>query len=826
MAGSDCGDALKNAFRGRGKLSEREIEIITNEIAARYAGRQGGLNMRDQEFIKIAKEVAASVREAATIDRRNTRINVGVKQRLLDMARDGAKLYNDPSLGLEAALVGINRPISGGRNSADGRGLSLFEQYMGMMMADLKRGNLLPHLNTGYLDREIARALEKITKPEAQGSTSELANQIAEIIHKHRKLAFDRENRVGAWRKMLPGYIASQMWDMSKIRKAGFEAWRDFVLPRLDHERTFKGANPELFLKEAYRTLANGEQLSFKEPQIDLDLTFKGPGNLAKRASQHRVLHFKDADAWMDANTEFGRGTMREAILSEFHVTARDTALMETFGTNPRAMFEDVRDTLKREFSGDPKVADQLDRGLLLAEARVVFGDAEAPSNPSIASFGQGARAWISGAKLGGAVISSFSDLAFKAAAIRYMNGGGILTPFAHSFATFFEGMGKQAKEIADLIGAGLDGQSGDIARFTGTEAHAGTGSKALRIFFKWNLLTPWTDANKRGLGLYTSRMLASHADKVFDQLPDHMKFLLNLFEIDAPKWEVARQATATMQDGKTYLLPHLLRELDNEVFMKHGLDPVSGRDGLDTAIRTLFADITELGVPTPGARERAMLTWGLRPGTIEGEAVRFVGQFKNFPLTVVSKNLGRLRYGNPGGTADKAGLAMLLASTAVLGYASMTVKQILRGQTPRDPLDYKTWIAAFVQGGGAGIYGDFLLGETNRYGRSLLDTLAGPGLGTISDIDELRARLMAGDDVAANALRLAINQAPFINMFYTRTALDYLILYQLQEMANPGYLQRREHNLKKEQGVTYMLPKPSSVIPRGGGNRIFEGVR
>jgi hypothetical protein len=280
------------------------------------------------------------------------------------------------------------------------------------------------------------------------------------------------------------------------------------------------------------------------------------------------------------------------------------------------------------------------------------------------------------------------------------------------------------------------------------------------------------------------------------------------------------------MDDGQTYLLPHLLREMDNEAFMRHGLDPVTGRDGLETAIRTLFTDIEELGVPTPGARERALLTWGTKPGTPEGEALRWIMQFKQFPTTVVSKNLGRLRYGNPGGTADKLGLAMLFASTIALGYAAMSAKALFKGQTPRDPTDYRTFIAAFVQGGGAGIYGDLLFGETNRYGRSLLDTIAGPGLGLVSDVDELRARIMAGDDVAATALRLAMNQAPFLNLFYARGALDYLILYQLQEMANPGYLKRREKTLLKEQGQTFLLPKPSSTIPSGGGGRIFEGLR
>lgn len=832
---ADCGDVLATMFARRGNLSPQEIRFITEEFQRRGQGAQAGLDMPDAQFRKIAAELASEIREAAFIRRRNDRLNAAAKQRLLDMAREAHRLYGDAAIGLEAAAVGSNKPLPGNRMSADGRSITLFSQYMGMMTHELEAAGLFPHLNTGYIDGEIARALEKLTKPEARGSTHAQANAIAEIIHKYRKLAFDRENRAGAWRKPLPGYIASQMWDMAKIRRSTFEEWRDFVMPRLDHERTFKGANPEAFLREAYRTLANGEELSFKTAKDDLSLEFQGPGNIAKKASEHRVLHFKDADAWMEANTQYGRGTLRGAILAEFEIAARDTALMETFGTNPRALFDDVVETLKRELSDDPEAVDRLSRSLRFSlvkkEMATILGDTDAARNVAWAQRGQNARAWISAAKLGGAVLSAVSDIAFKASAIRYANGGGILTPLAEAFGTFFKGMGRQSREVADLIGSGLDGHSASLARFAGTDATPGAGNRMLRTFFKYNLLAPWTDANKRGLGLYTSRMLATHAGSAFEQLPEHMKFLLSQFDIGPAEWAIARRAVQPMSDGKTYMLPHLIHDMPEELFTS--LDPTGmgsglrGRDQVESTIRNLFTDIVEMGVPTPGAKERAIMTWGFKAGTVEGEAMRFLMQFKGFPITAVSRNINRLAYGNPGGTADKTGLAMLLASSLVLGYAAMSAKAAFKGQTPRDPTDYKTWIAAMVQGGGAGIYGDFLFGEFNRFGRSPIETLAGPGLGIAGDVLELIAKVRAGDDVAATSLRLAMSNAPFLNIFYTRTALDYLILYELQEMANPGYLRRRERQLKKEQGQTFMLPQPSRVISRGGrAPGIFEGVR
>ena len=120
---------------------------------------------------------------------------------------------------------------------------------------------------------------------------------------------------------------------------------------------------------------------------------------------------------------------------------------------------------------------------------------------------------------------------------------------------------------------------------------------------------------------------------------------------------------------------------------------------------------------------------------------------------------------------------------------------------------------AAFLQGGGAGIYGDFIFGEMrNRFGGGVLNTVAGPVFGTAEDIMDIYGRVKAGDDAAAKAFRVAVNNTPFLNMFYTRMALDYLLLYNIQEQLNPGYLRRMERRIEKENGQTFLI-KPSEVV-------------
>ena len=64
---------------------------------------------------------------------------------------------------------------------------------------------------------------------------------------------------------------------------------------------------------------------------------------------------------------------------------------------------------------------------------------------------------------------------------------------------------------------------------------------------------------------------------------------------------------------------------------------------------------------------------------------------------------------------------------------AIMALKDIAACRDPRRWTDEETyldpnvWGAALLQAGGLGIYGDFLLANTNRFGGGLASTVAGP---------------------------------------------------------------------------------------------------
>jgi hypothetical protein len=303
------------------------------------------------------------------------------------------------------------------------------------------------------------------------------------------------------------------------------------------------------------------------------------------------------------------------------------------------------------------------------------------------------------------------------------------------------------------------------------------------------------------------SHRLALNKGLAYSEIDPDLQRTLSLSGILEKEWDTIRATPSKLADGREYVTP----------------EGIADRETADK-LRSYILDRTDYAVITPDQRTLAIMRRGTRPGTVEGELLRFVGQFKSFGIAFTQKALGREIYGHGAdsfrealrnGHGEMLGLANLIVWTTLFGYGSMVAKDLIKGRTPRDPLSAKTWAAAMTQGGGAGIYGDFLLGETNRFGGGLLETLAGPTLGTINDVYDLKVRLQQGleegkkPDVASTAFRDVINNAPFMNLFYTRAALDYLILNRISEFLNPGSLKRMQKRIEDQNHQTFLV-KPT----------------
>jgi hypothetical protein len=232
-------------------------------------------------------------------------------------------------------------------------------------------------------------------------------------------------------------------------------------------------------------------------------------------------------------------------------------------------------------------------------------------------------------------------------------------------------------------------------------------------------------------------------------------------------------------------------------------------RDALEVRLRGFFADEMGFGFLEQDMRARRFMLRGTKGGTFAGEVLRFIFQFKGFPVAFTQRVLGRALQGyNPDERLLQArNLGTLMAGLLVTGYLAMTAKDFIRGYDARDLDKPNTWLAALLQSGGAGIYGDFLFAQSNRFGNAFLETLSGPTASTAASVMNLATRARDGEAKAADALNIALQNTPFLSLWYARPALDLLILNSLRESLSPGFIQRQQQRRREDFGQERILP-------------------
>jgi hypothetical protein len=355
-----------------------------------------------------------------------------------------------------------------------------------------------------------------------------------------------------------------------------------------------------------------------------------------------------------------------------------------------------------------------------------------------------------------------------------------------------------------------------------------------MQLFMKMNGAQWWTSRMRTSAAFGMSHHMALQSGRGWSALGDEYQRVLGLYGLGEAEWKVIAQSSAKHVDGKAYIVPEGLRDASDDVMRGYvgqaaGTRELNGaRRELEDKLRTYFTDQTETLALEPDAKTRAIVLQGSRPGTWTGEFFRFAMQFKSFAAAFTQRILGREIYGRGydgdslwgalrNGNGEMKGLARLLVTTTLMGYASMSLKDLAKGKTPRDPTESpggaaKVFASAMLQGGGLGIYGDFLFGQASRMGSGTIESLAGPVISTAGRVIDLYHKALAGDDVAARAVNEALNNTPFANLFYTRAAMNHLFLYELQETLNPGYLRRMERQVEKENAQTFLVRPSESV--------------
>jgi hypothetical protein len=835
-------------------LVRRELKDITDkeldDVLEQMRGRQARLIQEGADpstsAAQAGMEVADTLRAAAAIERRNALINRRIRLEALDYLQ--TTWAENPAEGIFALLYGSARARYGSRASANAAQSALFRRYIGGVQGELEAAGLFDVLRRGELDRDVFHAMRSISDKAALAKLPEQAVQIAKILDRWQEVSRIEANRAGAWIGKIEDYGLRQAHNSDRIMRAGEAKWKADILPKLDLARMFPEGPPkdmDNWLHETFLNIVTGVRESGSTEKM---AAFKGPGNLAKKMSQERTLHFRSADDAFDYNTNYGMGNIRETFVTGMHRMAESTGLMQVLGTNPEFNLRAVVDATRAKLSrSDPAALKKFDNatrsGVSIDNAyREVSGQTRRAASARLAAVGQGIRVWNTLTGLGGAVISAVTDVPVRASLLRYQGqsylqqlGKGLIDPLTR----LADGL-DSADRKAVLAASGYFNEIalGNLAaRFSPDDNVPGMLNKATNTFFKWNLLAQWTDSMRRSTLEAMSHYWGSIAEKPWAQLSERNRGALERFRIGEQEWAIISKGLAEA-DGQKFMTPQAVREINLESFRPLAADRIKAAkrnavkagnpDKADASIKRIlddtranmadrlqqfYADDLDSAVISPDARTLSFIRQGQQAGTPIGEALRLFWQFKSFGIAVMQRAFLREfhGYGPKFGISQVKGLSTLMLGSLAFGYAAMTLKDLVKGKKPRPIDSAKTWTAAMAQGGGMGIYGDFLFGESSRMGGGFLETLGGPTVGKAADAKRLFDSAKSGDDVAAQALRFAVSNTPGNNLFYTRMAADYLFLYEIQEAINPGYLRRMERKAEQERGQEWWL-RPSEA--------------
>lgn len=827
-----------NSAAGR-DLSPDEMESLVRDMrdtTERIMASNEALSL-EEAALRAAEELSNADVLAKQIEARNKAINTRIAAQRLGELRTTWK--DRPDIGLEAMLVGRNDARTGSRRSVSSEVAQLRGKYHAGINYDFDRADLVKFIASGSNDREIADAMWRIGRGETTDGMTRQSVAAAQIISKWQESARIDENRAGAWIRKEPGYIVRQSHDIMKIRASGFDAWRNAILPRLD-ERTFDGVNDrDQFMRNIYNGLASGVHLTSEKP--DWMNGFKGSANTAKRASQERVLHFKDGISWHEYNQQFGTGSLREAVFGGLNSAARNTGMMRILGTNPENMFKYLTDTIADDVSksGNPAaLADYMTKVRRINRTVMpqVDGSLNIPGSVGWANASANVRGWLRMSQLGGAVISSFNDVPISATEMRYQGQNFMQAVLGAMKGRFTRYTSAEQKEILSSIGVYSDTMTQEIIRrISGDDSLTGKMGRAQQLFFKYNLMNFWTESGRNSNAMMITNWLAQNADQAHARLPEDLRRVLDLHGIGDREWEIFRHMDMADSEGRKFMTTSGIRGVPDDVISGYvqskGLKPTEraisdARDQLEGQLRGYILDRLNIAMSEPGDRTQAFMKMGTVPGTVAGEAIRFAGQYKSFTASFMQNVLGREVFGRgytPAGLGESKttsmtnalmrngsgafmGAANLFVWATLFGYTSMQAKLLLKGQTPR-PADAKTFLAAAAQGGGLGILGDFMFGEVNRMGAGPVTSLMGPAASNADSIITLLQSTTRGDADLGDWYRTALDNTPFLNVFWLRTAMNGLILNRIQDALDPGSLERYQRRVEREQGNEFLIP-------------------
>jgi hypothetical protein len=682
------------------------------------------------------------------------------------------------------------------------------------------------------------------------GETNGIDPKIVKAADEWLKIADEmREqfNQSGGKIGKLEDWALPQHHSQTRVAKAGMNQWVQDIMPRLDRSRyvdeqgrVFTDDKMIAFLHEAWRSIATNGWNKHEPGKAAM-----GSSMAANRRADHRSIHFKSADDFSAYQTAYGDRGLLQIMVGHIDGLAKETAAIETFGPNADRTYEHMRDLATKEaVLADPERAGRYENAAVVLDSlwAEVRGVPAVVASRRLSAFFDGVRNWMVSTRLGSAYISSLADHGTIAITAK-MNNLPMMQVFANQLRTMDLTNGEELRQ-ARRAGLAMDTMIGDLNRFGNDNLASTVPAKLASLTMRLSLLSAASDARRRAFGATMMDAIGRLTRDVdsLAKLGKHDNQILLSKGITEQDWEIWRLATPEQWGNvnDTVLTPDAIYQIPGDQ-LAHLIPDMAVQgspwsESYKIAIQTIrreaalkllgaVAEEVDMAVITPKAAERAMMNRlgaGER-GTWKGELARSIFLFKTTPISVVLRHFRRAMARDT--VAGRAAyIAAFTASTTLLGAFGLQVSQLIMGKDPvtLDPTEdggTRNWVRAFLKGGSFGLYGDFLFSGITRHETSPTAAFMGPVIGGMEEFFNLtqgnlvQSAMGENTNAGAEAIRFAKSNIPLANLWYTKAALDHLVVHNLQEMASPGYLSTMQNKMRRQYGETYWW-KPGEAVP------------
>lgn len=675
---SECITAAKELLT---TFSESDLEKYVAHV---FDKMRSYTNLHGTEAVEAAIKEVNDVRMQGYLEALQVKVN------------DAAKTDARASLireGKQDLLQTLVRRVKGLGDNVESAQRAAFKRLMNKFFNILDEEELA-YLNNSKNDIDIVRAVDgkpasDLAKAVAEkfktfieARNIEMVNSNALPIHainKDRMLRaiHDPGRMLRAGRSLVQSALGEK-FTLSQAR----EIWKEKITPLLNLKETFYDtAAIELdgsinmkavddILNEIFDNITTGKP----------ELIMRGIGN------KNMFFYWKDMESWMSYNKEYGRGNLLNAMRSDTQASANKIGMAEMFGSNPTATYNDLAEI---ESKFNPAGASRKYQAKLAFNW--VSGIDKAPINPTISTFFSALRGLSSSAKLVGRI--TFLSLPDIANGITFAHRWGY--NYFKAYGTYLSGMfnflkSDERRFLANAFKEMTDTHMGYMMRFIEANDPGEMINNLNVLLYRGTLMESLDRGNKLSAIQLQSRLLGEHSKLEFNALNEKMRNMFDKFNISESEWNVIRHNAQEFKGNKLFTMDAIDKLTNDQIRKMYGIEDTTKplyqlKNDLYRKVYSLFDVASENSVLTPGAFMRAMTNFGTRSGTVHGELLRSIMQFKMYPLEYLDRVLYQ-GFKSADGVQNKLIFgAALFGATLPLAWLSIYLDNLGKGKSMPD---------------------------------------------------------------------------------------------------------------------------------------------